>query len=83
MPQISDNHLTYSMRGENKMTVKEKLIFFSEHGFSMSYLARRMGIDPSTLTKWIKEQKGITHKNENKIEETLRQLAEELYNISR
>lgn len=71
------------MRGENKMTVKEKLIFFSEHGISMSYLARRMGIDPSTLTKWIKEQKGITHKNENKIEETLRQLAEELYNISR
>ena len=65
------------------MTIKEKLIFFSEHGISMSYLARRIGIDPSTLTKWIKEQKGITHKNENKIEETLRQLAEELYNISR
>lgn len=65
------------------MTVKEKLIFFSEHGISMSYLARRIGIDPSTLTKWVREQKGITHKNENKIEETLRQLAEELYNISR
>ena len=65
------------------MTVKEKLIFFSEHGISMSYLARRMKIDPSTLTKWVKEQKGITHKNENKIEETLRQLAEELYNMSR
>lgn len=65
------------------MTIKEKLIFFSEHGISMSYLARRIGIDPSTLTKWIKEQKGITHKNENKIEETLRQLAEELYNMSR
>ena len=65
------------------MNVKEKLIFFSGHGISMSYLARRIGIDPSTLTKWIKEQKGITHKNENKIDETLRQLAEELYNISR
>ena len=65
------------------MTVKEKLIFFSEHGISMSYLARRIGIDPSTLTKWIKGQKGITHKNENKIEEVLQQLAEELYNISR
>ena len=65
------------------MNVKEKLIFFSEHGISMSYLARRIGIDPSTLTKWIKEQKGITHKNENKIDETLRQFAEELYNISR
>ena len=65
------------------MTVKEKLIFFSEHGISMSYLARRIGIDPSTLTKWIKEQKGITHKNENKIEAVLQQLAEELYNISK
>lgn len=65
------------------MTVKEKLIFFSEHGISMSYLARRIGIDPSTLSKWIKEQKGITHKNENKINETLQQLAEELYNITR
>lgn len=65
------------------MSIKEKLIFFSEHGVSMSYIARRIGIDPSTLTKWIKEQKGITHKNENKINETLYQLAEELYNISR
>ena len=41
------------MRGENKMNVKEELIFFSEHGVSMSYLARRIEIDPSTLTKWI------------------------------
>ena len=49
----------------------------------MSYIARRIGIDPSTLTKWIKGQKGITHKNENKIYETLQQLAEELYSISR
>lgn len=65
------------------MTVKERLIFFSEHGTSMSYLARRIGIDPSTLSKWIKEQKGITHKNENKINEVLQQLAEELYNITR
>lgn len=83
MPEISDNHATYLMRGEDKMSIKEKLIFFSEHGVSMSYIARRIGIDPSTLTKWMKEQKGITHKNENKIDETLRQLAEELYNISR
>lgn len=83
MQKISDNHTTYLMRGEDEMNVKEKLIFFSEHGISMSYLARRIGIDPSTLTKWIKEQKGITHKNENKIDETLRQLAEELYNMSR
>ena len=71
------------MRGESKMSIKEKLIFFSEHGISMSYIAHRIGIDPSTLTKWIKEQKGITHKNESKIDEILRQLAEELYNISR
>lgn len=65
------------------MNVKEKLIFFSEHGISMSYLARRIEIDPSTLTKWINGQKGITHKNEDKIDKTLQQLAEELYNISR
>ena len=65
------------------MSIKEKLIFFSEHGVSMSYIVRRIGIDPSTLTKWIKGQKGITHKNENKIYETLQQLAEELYSISR
>lgn len=65
------------------MDVKEKLIFFSEHGISMSYLARRIEIDPSTLTKWINGQKGITHKNEDKIDKALQQLAEELYNISR
>ena len=65
------------------MSVKEKLTFFSNHGVSMSYIAHRLDIDPSTLTKWINGQKGITHKNENKIEEILRQLAEELYNVSR
>ena len=65
------------------MNTKEKLIFFSEHGISMSYIARQIEIDPSTLTKWIHGQKGITHKNENRIDNFLSQFAEELYNISR
>lgn len=65
------------------MTVKEKLIFFSERGISMSYIARQLEIDPSTLTKWIHGQKGITHKNEERINSFLSQLAQELFEMSR
>lgn len=65
------------------MTVKEKLNYFSNHGVSMSYIAKLVGVDPSTLTKWLNNQKGITHKNEEKINVILQNFAEDLYNISR
>ena len=42
------------------MTVKEKLIYFSERGVSIAYISKRMNVDASTLTKWVKGQKGIT-----------------------
>lgn len=63
------------------MTVKEQLIFFSNHGVSMSYIAHMIPVNPSTLTKWINGQKGITHKNEEKIHVILQNLAKELANI--
>ena len=65
------------------MTVKEKLDYFSKHGVSMSYIAKLVDVDPSTLTKWLNNQKGITHKNEEKINVILQSFAEDLYNISR
>lgn len=65
------------------MTVKEILAYFSSHGMSMSYIAKQIGIDPSTLTKWLNGQKGITHKNEEKIKNILQGIAENFYNISR
>ena len=63
------------------MTVKEQLIFFSNHGISISYIANLIQVDPSTLTKWINGQKGITHKNEEKIHIALQNLVKELTNI--
>lgn len=65
------------------MTVKEILNYFFSHGMSMSYIAKRVEVDPSTLTKWLKGQKGITHKNEEKIKNVLQEIAENFYNISR
>ena len=63
------------------MTTKEKLQFFATHGLSMSYIAEKMGVDPSTLTKWVKGQKGITHKNEDKVLLTLQEIIQEMSSI--
>lgn len=60
------------------MTVKEKLSFCVEHGMAIKYIAERMGVDPSTLSKWLREQKGITHKNENLLELTLKEIVNEM-----
>lgn len=56
------------------MMVKEKLQFFSDNGMSVSYIARRMNVDASTLTKWLRGEKGITHKNEARVLETLKEI---------
>ena len=63
------------------MTVKEKLIYFSERGVSIAYISKRMNVDASTLTKWIKGQKGITHKNEELLNLTLKEIAKELFAV--
>ena len=60
------------------ISVKEKLEFFVQHGMTIKYIAERMEVDPSTLSKWLSGAKGITHKNENKLNLTLQQIAKEL-----
>lgn len=63
------------------MTVKEQLKFFSEHGVSITYIAKRMGVSAPTLTKWLNNQKGITHKNEDLLYSTLKLMTQELTSI--
>lgn len=63
------------------MTIKEQLQFFSDHGVSITYIAKRMGVSAPTLTKWLNGQKGITHKNENLLYSTLKLMANELSSI--
>lgn len=63
------------------MTVKEKLQFFSDNGMSVSFIARQIGVNPSTLNKWLRNEKGITHKNENLIYETLQKIANNFVSI--
>lgn len=53
------------------MTIKEKLQFFSDNGMSVSFIAKEMHVNPATLSKWLKDEKGITHKNEQLVYETL------------
>ena len=54
------------------MTVKKQLQYF---------YAKQIGIEPSTLTKWLRDEKGITHKNEEKIYQYLLQLASDLKKV--
>lgn len=63
------------------MSIKEKLSFCVEHGMAIKYIAERMRVDPSTLSKWLKGQKGITHKNENLLELTLKEIIHEMSEI--
>lgn len=60
------------------MNVKEKLSFCVEHGMAIKYIAERMKVDPSTLSKWLKGQKGITHKNEDLLVLTLKEILDEM-----
>ena len=57
------------------MTIKEKLQYFSDNGMSVSFIARKMGVEVSTLGKWLRGEKGITHKNEEKVLLTLKEIA--------
>lgn len=57
------------------MTVKEKLQYFSDNGMSVSFIARKMDVEVSTLSKWLRGEKGITHKNEEKVLLTLKEIA--------
>ena len=56
------------------MNIKEKLQFFSDNGMSISFIARKIGISPSTLNKWLRGEKGITHKNEALLLEALQKI---------
>ena len=56
------------------MTVKEKLQFCVDNGIPISFIAREMKVDPSTLSKWLRGEKGITHKNEEKVLSTLQSI---------
>ena len=69
-----DYENTLNMKGSENMSIKEKLQFFSDNGMSVSFIARQIGVNPSTLNKWLRDEKGITHKNENLIYEALQEI---------
>ena len=74
MPLFEDFYNTISMKGGDKMTIKEKLQSCVDNGIPISFVARKMQVDPSTLSKWLRNEKGITHKNEEKILSTLQEI---------
>lgn len=58
------------------MNIKEKLQFFIDNGMSISYVAEKMGVNYSTLSKWLKGQKNISRKNEELVFITLQNIVE-------
>lgn len=56
------------------MTIKEKLQFFSDNGMSVKFIADQMNVNVSTLTRWLHNEKGITHKNEDLVLLTLKKI---------
>lgn len=61
------------------MTTFEKLLFCKNHGITIAYIADKAEVVPSTLTQWLKGEKGISSKNEARVEKVIRGLIQELY----
>ena len=53
------------------MNTLEKLQYCKNNGLSITFIAKEVGLSPATLTKWLRGEKGITHKNEKLTELTL------------
>lgn len=59
------------------MNIKEKLQFFIDNGMSISYVAKLMGVNYSTLSKWLNGQKNLSHKNEELVLLTLQKIVKQ------
>ena len=81
MPKNLDNIITFKMKGGYIMTLKEKLQFFVDNGMSLSYIAKIMKVDLTTLSKWLHNQKGLSTKNKEKLYYTLQNIASQFWQI--
>lgn len=63
------------------MNIKEKLQFFIDNGMSISYIAEKMEVNYSTLSKWLKGQKNISRKNEELVLITLQNIVENFQQV--
>ena len=69
------------MKGGYDMKLKKQLQFFVDNGMSLSYIAKLMGVDLTTLSKWLHNQKGLSAKNEEKLYYTLQNIAVQFQQI--
>ena len=63
------------------MTLKQQLQFFVDNGMSLSYIAKIMEVDLTTLSKWLHNQKGLSTKNEEKLYYTLQNIVDKFQQI--
>jgi len=61
------------------MNTFEKLQFCKNHGITIVAIANHAEVVPSTLTQWLKGEKGLTSKNEMRVERAMRELIQTLY----
>ena len=61
------------------MNTLEKLQYCKNNGLSITFIAKEVGLSTATLTKWLRGEKGITHKNEKLTELTLQNIVKRLY----
>ena len=69
----------YLFFGGEHMNTLEKLQYCKNNGLSITFIAKEVGLSPATLTKWLRGEKGITHKNEKLIELALQNIVKRLY----
>ncbi len=76
--QFICNIIIYYM--EEIMNTLEKLIFCKEHGITIKYIADMADVVPSTLSQWVKGEKGISSKTKLRVDKAINALVQTLYN---
>ena len=48
--------------------------FAMDHGVSITYIAKKVGVDPSTLNKWIHDKRKVSDKVETALYDTFKSI---------
>lgn len=60
------------------MTIKEKAVFLTSHGVSITELAKRTNCNSSTLARWLRGESNLSTRLEKDLHETILNFVEEI-----
>ena len=71
-------NITYSMKGVIHMSLKEKVQYLIDKGFSCGQIGKICNCHPTSISKWIREEHKISTRMEESIENHLKSFTKQL-----